>query len=441
MEQEIGFCRTSDGLTIAYATVGEGPPVVYTAGWPTHLELEWRAPASREFLEQLAQGCKLIRYDIRGSGLSDTDTDEFSLDALVGDLKAVIEHFSLKQFDLLSLGMMAGPTAMTYAAAYPEQVKRLVVASGFVRGSEISPPESAKVLIDYVRQFGFPNAEFMDDPSMDIATLRDLHKRQQEAGSPEVQGTLLELLYEADVSDILDQLTVPTLVLHGRDDAIPFRLGRDLAARLPNAKFVPFAGSSSSGITQVDQKLGPIREFLGLGPLTTATPAARDINTILFTDIVSSTALTQRLGDEKARDVLREHERIVREQLAAHAGAEVKTMGDGFMASFGSASGALECAIAMQKAFASYNEAAEEPVRIRVGLNAGEPIAEEDDLFGTAVILAARIAAKAEGGEILVSDVVRQLVAGKQFMFNDRGETELRGFEDPVRVYEARWGE
>lgn len=116
-------------------------------------------------------------------------------------------------------------------------------------------------------------------------------------------------------------------------------------------------------------------------------------------------------------------------------------MGDGFMASFGSASGALECAIAMQKAFASYNEAAEEPVRIRVGLNAGEPIAEEDDLFGTAVILAARIAAKAEGGEILVSDVVRQLVAGKQFMFNDRGETELRGFEDPVRVYEARWGE
>ncbi|MEE9254055.1 MAG: adenylate/guanylate cyclase domain-containing protein, partial [Pseudomonadales bacterium] len=217
--------------------------------------------------------------------------------------------------------------------------------------------------------------------------------------------------------------------------------GRELASRLADVRFIPLEGSGSSAAqSQADRKVREIREFLGLEPLTKkGAAAAPDMYTILFTDIESSTALTQRLGDEKARDVLREHERIVREQLSAHAGAEVKTMGDGFMASFGSASGALECAIAMQKAFAAYNQLAEEPVRIRVGLNAGEPIAEEDDLFGTAVILAARIAAKADGGEILVSDVVRQLVAGRSFMFNDRGETELRGFEDPVRVYEVRW--
>ena len=121
-------------------------------------------------------------------------------------------------------------------------------------------------------------------------------------------------------------------------------------------------------------------------------------------------------------------------------------MGDGFMAFFTSASKALECAIAIQRALAAHNESAEEPIKVRVGLNAGEPIAEDDpggrgDLFGTAVNMAARIASKAEGGEILVSDVVRQLVAGKKFMFNDRGETEMRGFEDPVRVYEVRWRE
>jgi class 3 adenylate cyclase len=114
-------------------------------------------------------------------------------------------------------------------------------------------------------------------------------------------------------------------------------------------------------------------------------------------------------------------------------------MGDGFMASFSSATKALECAIATQRAFAEHNESAQEPVRVRIGLEAGEPIAEEDDLFGTAVITAARITAKAQGREILASDVVRQLVAGKGFLFADRGETALRGFEDPVRLYEVRW--
>jgi class 3 adenylate cyclase len=163
--------------------------------------------------------------------------------------------------------------------------------------------------------------------------------------------------------------------------------------------------------------------------------------TILFTDVEGSTALTQRLGDVRARELFRKHERITREALAAHGGSEVKTMGDGFMASFGSASGALECAIALERAFAEHNATAETPVNVRIGLNAGEPIAEEEDLFGTAVITAARIAAQAKGGEILVSNVVRELVAGRGFMFADRGEALLRGFEDPVRIFEVRWRE
>jgi class 3 adenylate cyclase len=188
-----------------------------------------------------------------------------------------------------------------------------------------------------------------------------------------------------------------------------------------------------------------IDEFLDEGEEAAAAPKVGEgLQTILFTDVEGSTALTQRLGDARARDLLREHERMVREALKSHGGSEVKTMGDGFMASFSSATKALECAIAMQRAFAQHNESAEEPIRVRVGLNAGEPIAEDDpdgrsDLFGTAVILAARIAAKADGGEILTSDTVRGLVAGKKFLFADRGETALRGFEDPVRLYELRW--
>ena len=131
----------------------------------------------------------------------------------------------------------------------------------------------------------------------------------------------------------------------------------------------------------------------------------------------------------------------MREALKAHRGSEVKTMGDGFMASFSSATKALECAITMQRAFAEHNESAEEPIKVRIGLNAGEPIAEDEDLFGTAVNLAARICSQAEAGQILAPIVVRELAAGKQFMFADLGETELRGFEDPVRLYELRWRE
>ncbi|MBI1886651.1 MAG: AAA family ATPase [Chloroflexi bacterium] len=167
--------------------------------------------------------------------------------------------------------------------------------------------------------------------------------------------------------------------------------------------------------------------------------AAGAFRTVLFTDVEGSTALTQRLGDAGARDVLREHERLVREALRAHGGTEVKAMGDGFMASFSSATSALECAIAVQRAFAEQNETAPVPLRVRVGLNAGEPIAEQDDLFGTTVNVAARIAAQAKGSEVLASDVVRQLVAGKGFLFADRGDVALRGFEDPVRLFEVAW--
>jgi len=196
-----------------------------------------------------------------------------------------------------------------------------------------------------------------------------------------------------------------------------------------------------------------IDEFLGEGEETaagTAAPVPSGLVTILFTDIEGSTAMTQRLGDAKAREVMREHERIVREALKAHGGSEVKTMGDGFMASFGSATKALECAVAIQRAFEERNAdigaQGLAPLHVRIGLNAGEPIAEDDpdgrgDLFGTAVIRAARIAALAQGGEILVANVVRELAEGKGFMFGDRGEVALRGFDDPVRLFEVRWRE
>ena len=163
-------------------------------------------------------------------------------------------------------------------------------------------------------------------------------------------------------------------------------------------------------------------------------------------DIVGHTEMMSRLGDERGRTVLREHERITREVLKAHGGTEVKTMGDGFMASFGSVTKAVECAVALQRGMELGTWNMEERIQIRCGLNAGEPIEEagpdgRSDLFGATVILASRIAARAEGGEILVADTVRGLCSGKGFLFADRGEFVAKGFEEPVRVYEVRWRE
>jgi class 3 adenylate cyclase/alpha-beta hydrolase superfamily lysophospholipase len=444
MEQQIRFCTTSDGVRIAYATVGEGPPLVYACGWPGHLELEWERPFVRDFLETLAAGSTLIRYDMRGSGLSDRDAADLTLAGLTRDMEAVVDHLALERFALLGLGVLAGPVAISYAAAQPERVAQLILYSAYVRGDKLATPKIQQTIVDVAGTFGFPQFDVVDHPDVDIEQQRYIRELDKIAASPGTQAALLKMMFSVDVSDLLDHLTMPALIMHGRGDPlIRFELGRELAARLPQAKFVPFEGGPGPIWVHRNVLIPEIRRFLGVRVATqepVSVPAAGPL-TILFTDVEGSTALTQRLGDAKAREVLRAHERIVREALKAHGGSEVKTMGDGFMVSFSSATRALECAIAMQRAFAEHSESAAEPIRVRIGLNAGEPIAEEEDLFGTAVILAARIAAKAEGGEIVASDVVRQLVAGKGFVFADRGETALRGFEEPVRLYEVHWRE
>jgi class 3 adenylate cyclase len=262
----------------------------------------------------------------------------------------------------------------------------------------------------------------------------------------ETMKTALAAAAGFDVSAMLPQVKAPTLILHRRQLSwLSPDIARGLASRIPDARLALLEGESGAiFLGDTAAALRAINQFMGEGEeaeVWVEPPAAGAVHTILFTDVEGSTALTQRVGDAKAREVLRAHEHIVREALKSHGGSEVKSLGDGFMTSFSSATRALECAIAMQRAFAEHNESAEEPLRVRIGLNAGEPIEEEKDLFGMTVIMAARIAAKAAGGEILAANVVRELAAGKGFLFSDRGEVALRGFEDPVRLYEVRWRE
>jgi len=391
----------------------------------------------------------VVLYDKHGTGLSDRNRTDFSLEADRRDLETVVDHLRLKRLALLGASQ-SGPVAVAYAVKHSRRVTHLILYGTYAAGDTIVKDEVKAAMLSLIRAHwgvGSKALAGMFVPGADVITAQWFAKLQRQSATAEMAAQLLALVYQVNVADLLPRLRVPTLVIHRqRDRAMPFRLGRDLAALIPDARFVPLEGDIHiPWLGDADSVLAAIDEFLGEGEEATVPPAEPAapgaLCTVLFTDVEGSTALTQRLGDAGAREVLREHEVIVREALKAHSGSEVKAMGDGFMASFSSATGALECAIAMQRAFAAHNESAEVPILERIGLNAGEPIAEAEDLFGTAVNLAARIAAQAQGGEILASDVVRQLVAGKGFLFADRGEVVLRGFEDPVRLYEVRWRE
>jgi len=445
MEQQIRFCTTSDGVRIAYATAGEGPPLVVAHGWVSHLQWEWSYPDGRAFWEGLADGRLLVRFDKRGSGLSDWDAQDLSIEAQVRDLQAVVDTLGLERFALVGISE-GGPTGILYAARHPERVSHLILYGSWHRFPH-SPDVVGPMLALVRAQWGLGSAALSAAfvPSGDPAKAAAFTEWQHMSASGETAARWGEAFVGVDITSLLKDIQVPTLVVHRRDDLLsPFEVAREMAALIPGARLeplegdihVPFWGDSKAILDAID---GFLREGKAKTEVEAPSAAPGAPLTILFTDVEGSTALTQRLGDAKTREVLRAHERIVREALKAHGGSEVKTMGDGFMASFPSATRALECAIAMQRAFAQHNESAEEPIRVRVGLNAGEPIAEQEDLFGTAVIVAARIAAKAEGGEILAADVLRQLVAGKGFLFADRGDVALRGFEDPVRLYQVRW--
>jgi class 3 adenylate cyclase len=253
-----------------------------------------------------------------------------------------------------------------------------------------------------------------------------------------------------DARPLLKQVKVPTLILHRvNDPSVPFRIAQQMAKNIPLARLVPlegnahgfFLGDSDAILDAVNSFLDAIPEAARSEPEETPQDQG-PLRTVLFTDLAGHTEMMARLGDDAGRAVLREHEDVTRKMLKEHGGTEVKTMGDGFMASFSSVVKAVECAVALQRAFEQESIGASgERLSVRVGINAGEPIEEDGDLFGATVILASRIAAKAGGGEILVADTVRGLCSGKGFLFADRGEFVAKGFEEPVRVYEVKWRE
>jgi class 3 adenylate cyclase len=348
---------------------------------------------------------------------------------------------------------MGGPPAIIYAANNPDKVSHLILYATFARAFARGRTGVGKALVDLTRahwgigakavfEFIYPGAP------RDIADATTAYLNA--ASSGHVAAAIFEeSLFNVDVRDYLPKLTMPVLVLHRReDDAVEFEMGRELAALLPHGHFLPLAGNTHTPFFGDSQAiLEAINDFLATqdghrpAPVKESVPRAAQgyLQTILFTDMEGSTGLTQRLGDDRAQELVRLHNNLVRDCLRAHGGSEIKHTGDGIMATFPLASRALDCAVSIQMAFAEHNEATSDEVRVRIGLNAGEPVAEEEDLFGASVQMAARVCAEARPGQILVSNVVRELTMGKGFLFADQGSVSLRGFEDPVRLFEVPW--
>ncbi|MEX2247071.1 MAG: adenylate/guanylate cyclase domain-containing protein [Dehalococcoidia bacterium] len=450
MEPRVQYARTSDGVNIAYTVFGEGPPLLVPpllAG--SHLQLEWSVPARRTTYERLAEHATVIRYDCRGTGMSQRDRIDFGPDAVARDMEAVMDAagFNRAALFVVQAGAIIDAASWAVAGAEGDRINRVIFwirrrADWAEVGRRLSRLEFLMEedweLYTEIRTRLIAGWEHADAAPF-AAMLRAGHSPESIRAADE-----MVMKHRHGSPSSMSSLSIPALILHPLGEAASSQVAVSLAAECRSGEVLGIPGQVV-GPYPNEIGVAAIHEFIraeALSPDGAQSIAHLDmgaaVKTVLFTDLEGHTEMMRRLGDARARDVLREHERVTREALGAHGGTEVKTMGDGFMASFGSPQRAIECAIALQRVFAA-REIHGERLSVRAGINAGEPIAEEDDLFGSCVILASRTAARARGGEILVTDVVRQLAAGKGFVFVDRGDASLKGFEDVVRLFEVRW--
>ncbi len=436
-EPAIQYARTKDGVNIAYSMVGKGPLLVDVpqSGFAGLYALE--IPAFSNYYEELSKRFTILGFDQRGFGHSQRGDFQFSLESHLADLEAVIEAAGVGGFTLFA-GFWSTATGVAYADAHTGRVRSLILWQGFLDGGRRAKEASGAALIPLIsRDFELfmltATATTYPPTALDSERMVEHCLRVM---NPDATIAFFAASSSVDATAIAETVDVPTLVLQGRESPPSVAsASQDIAARIPGARLQQLSGRSSyPAFGDINETVEAIADFVDAletpGAGGPAPPTA--FQTIMFTDLESSTALTQKVGDEAAQDVLHGHNDAVRKALEDNGGREVKHTGDGIMAAFPSAVRAVEAALQIQRDLAGGE------VRVRIGLNAGEPIAEDDDFFGTVVQLAARICDRAEPGQVLVSNVVRELCAGKKLTFQHRSDATLKGFDEPVALFEVR---
>jgi class 3 adenylate cyclase len=424
---------------IAYQVFGEGGiDLVLVPGFATHIELVWEYEPTARFLEGLASFARVINFDRRGSGLSDPVPDAPTLEQRMDDVRAVMDAAGSERAALV--GISEGtPMSILFAATYPERVLALVCAGGMARstwaedypwGTEAEAlAESGEKLIQPF--WGSGSLIEVSSPSQaDNPEARAFYGRlERSTASPGMLTALGQMFLDIDVRDVVPSVRAPALILHRtKDRLVNVRHGRWLAEHMPNARMVEFEGDDHTFWYQgAEEWLGEVQEFL---TGARAEPEAeRVLATVLFTDIVDSTRTAAELGDHRWRELLESHHRGVREALGRFKGREVKSIGDGFLATFDGPARAIGCARTILQSADSSG------IAVRAGLHTGECEVMGEDIGGIAVHIAARVSATAQPRELLVSRTVKDLVAGSGIQFSDRGVHALKGVPDSWQLY------
>jgi pimeloyl-ACP methyl ester carboxylesterase len=443
VEPETHYARSGE-VHIAYQVIGDGPfDLVFVPGYVTHMELQWRLPGFGGFLSALGSFSRMIRFDKRGTGMSDPVAGAPSLETRMDDVRAVMDAVGSRRAAFYGLSEGAA-MSLLFAATYPERTAALVVRScsprtlwapdfPWGRSDDAYRRETDQALRVYasrpegreaVRTLG----RWTDE---EVEAYRDFVRW---SASPGMLAALYRMNAEIDVRDVLPSVRVPTLVLHGTEDEIvPAEVARYLVQRLPSARLVELPGLGHLALgTSARQVHGEIQRFLvDVWETGGWNEVERDrmLATVLFTDIVGSTTMAIELGDHRWRELLERHHALVRRELLRFRGTEIDTTGDGFLAAFDGPARAIRCASSIVDGVQDLG------LHIRAGLHTGECEVSGNSLAGIAVHTGARVAAIAEADEVLVSSTVRDLVAGSGIRFADRGSHALKGIPGEWRLF------
>jgi pimeloyl-ACP methyl ester carboxylesterase len=436
------------GLSLAYQVFGDGPIELVIAGsFASHIELFWTMPEFEAFFERLSTFCRVLLFDKAGVGLSDPVPQVRTLDHRAAEIEAVMDAVGFERAVLFGASE-SGPSSIFFAATRPERTRALILTGtfsyfGFAGWDDLErdPAELRARLVpelgdDYtpsVKQLarwqawgraacsGWGSGEATKALLPSVRSIRQLAMVERMSASPGMARAALEAVFRIDVRPILPTISVPTLVIHARDEVIPVQEGRYIADHIPGARLLEVDGNDHvPWLADPDKILTVIEEFL-TGSYAAPSQSRRALRTVLFTDMVASTQRAAATGDERWRAVLHRFGDITAELTKRFDGTVVKSTGDGHLATFDGPTQAIRCAEALRA------DAEALGIEIRAGIHTGECELLDSDIGGIAVHIAARILGQAGAGEILVSRTVRDLVVGSGTGFEDRGNVELRG--------------
>lgn len=422
----VRYARNGE-VNIAYTVSGEGPfDLVFAPGWFSHQDLFWEIPQSRAFFESLGRFARVIAYDKRGTGMSDPLDRAGAYTDRIDDLRVVMDATGAERPHVVGMSE-GGILALYFAAAEPERVASLTVLCTPIPQQV---PDSARWRPEVQRGWGEGALFELFLPELpESRSSKDLWARVQRMSSS--RGLALQYfdqITRIDPLPALPAISVPTQVLWGTRDLVATGdMARQLAEGIDGARLLELPTGHIPWITGSEEVVAAIEEFVTGVP--SAAPAKRRLATVLFTDIVDSTARAAASGDREWRSLLDRHDELFRGHLERHGGREVKATGDGFLAAFDGPAEAIECALSARDATAELG------VPTRAGIHTGQCEVRGDDLAGIAVHIGARVASLAGPGEVLVSRTVRDLVAGSDVSLEDRGEHTLKGVPEPWRVY------